>query len=140
MTNRMIAAWIVGLAVGCGSSAPPPARAPTGSDGGTAVDPGALTPEKLDEVNQVFRDKQSALNGCYRDECERTKNNNLVASITVKVHIGKSGEVQSAEVTAQQGATEEFQQCLVNAIGKFSFPALPENLETSFAYQFRPSS
>ncbi len=137
--TRMIATLLLGMVLGCGSGGAPPPKAPTGAAGSTGVDPSALPPEKLDEVNQTFRDKQSALNGCYRDEIERTKNMNLVASVTVKVHIGKNGDVLSAEVTSQEGATEQFQQCVVETIGKFSFPQLPDVLETSWPYQFRPN-
>ncbi len=136
--TKLLATVLFGMLLGCGTGQAPPPKTAAGP-APTGVDPSALPPEKLDEVNHTFQQKQSALNTCYRDEIERTKNMNLVASVTVKVHIGKNGDVLSAEVTQQEGATEQFQQCVVETIGKFSFPQLPEVLETSWPYQFRPN-
>jgi hypothetical protein len=132
----------VALFVACASSGGTPATQQGGAAGAgetSAADPNAIPPEKLDEVQNVFRDKASALNGCYRDEVERTKNTNLSTSVTVKVTILASGEVKSADVAQQENASNEFQGCVVQSVGKFVFPALPAALETSWPYQFKPN-
>lgn len=133
--NRHVAAMVIGpFLFACGGTAtetkktPPPAAEQPESDQPTSQ--GGLTPEQIDAVDAVFRRKAGGLQHCWQDEYDRTDDKatmrKVAGDVTVALSIQPSGKPAAVKVLTTTLNQPGMEKCVVEDIGKWVFPELPQ--------------
>ncbi|HXU72888.1 MAG TPA: AgmX/PglI C-terminal domain-containing protein [Polyangia bacterium] len=90
--------------------------------GGSAVDPNALTPERQDAIERTFQRKAGSLQDCWSKEYEKTKDRKFEDDITVGFEIEPSGNPTNVRILKATGNNHDVESCVMQEIAQWSFP------------------
>jgi hypothetical protein len=144
MIRRTALAALLGVALsGCpattgqgnGTPGPGPGPGPEGNGGPSAT---ALTAEQIEEVERTMRIGQDALNRCFTDEMERTKNKKLAGKVMFKILIGTNKAAEQVQIGENTLNGPEFQSCLIREIKSLEFPSIRTATWYTRALEFSP--
>jgi len=90
--------------------------------GGSAVDPNALTPERQDAIERTFQRKAGSLQDCWSKEYEKTKDRKFEDDITLQFTIEPSGAAKDVKVLKSSAHNNDVESCVTQEIAGWSFP------------------
>jgi hypothetical protein len=96
---------------------------------------GMIPPEKMDEVDRMFRRKDPVISRCLAiavDNKEVPKSTH--GKVGVEVVIGTAGKAESVKITRSDIQAQTVQDCVIGHVKEISFPELPRTYETSHTY------
>jgi len=146
---RVLLVMLFGIALGCATpsrSAPKtnvkaPAALPNGqmgkNDSVTAPTPIANVPEHLDPsaVSLLVRKEVPALRRCYLEHGDQRRSEERIRLRWTIDDTGRVLDVQVEETTLQN---DDFERCLVERIGSWSFPPPAGAIDVVYPFVFRP--
>jgi hypothetical protein len=148
MRLKRFSGWILmcGLAAGCATSETQ-SKAKTSPDDddqqsapvearGTGEN--AVPPEQMEEITQLLDRKRQDVAHCWTDEAERTHNRDLTVDLMLRLTIGVGGRAKNVEIVKNNIHSKQFDQCVVTMIKNFDFPAIPNSVELTWPYSFKP--
>ena len=140
-TIRLLCVCVI--AVGCGGGKKGGDTTPTTGGGGddtphvVADSSGGtmIPPEKMDEVERMFRRKDPVISRCLAiavDNKDVPKNTH--GKIGLEVVIGTSGKAESVKIVRSDIQAQSVEDCVIGHVKEISFPELPKSYETSHTY------
>ncbi len=97
------------------------------------------SPEKIEEVQRVFRLGRMELEQCFNDYVNRTKNPNLKGFIIISVKVGMSPKASQVKIfkSSPRMKDPQFVRCVIERVKNWDFPTWGGLLElTSPKYSF----
>ena len=92
------------------------------SQGGSAVDPNALTPERQDAIERTFQRKTAGLQDCWAKEYEKTKDRKFEDDITLGFEIEPTGSPTNVKVLKSSAHNSDVENCVTQEVASWSFP------------------
>ena len=139
----VLATALVG-ACGNGANQPGP-KGPTGATGEDYQpapgpgDMGSIPQEKVEELNDYFTKKGTQVARCYQEEVERRGDRSFIGKVAVKLRIGKDGKASKVEILETTLKSPPVEQCIVEQIGGWSLPELPNAIMWTWTFDFQPA-
>jgi hypothetical protein len=143
MIRRTALAALLGMTLGgCpattgnGNGTTGPGPGPGEGTGGPSAR--ALTADQLEEVERTMRNGMDALNRCFTDEMERTKDKKLAGKVTLKILIGTNRTAEQVQIGEHTLRGPDFHSCLVREVRALEFPGIRTPTWYTRALEFSP--
>jgi hypothetical protein len=105
----------------------------------STADPSALTPEKLDELNQFFYRKMGPIQfRCYNDEVEKT-HKKYQGNLGLSIMVVPGGKVSSVKITSSSLEAPGIEQCVVEEVKQWEWPEVPTPTPFAGSINFKPA-
>jgi TonB family protein len=90
-------------------------------------EPGAptVTAEQNDAIDAVFKRKAPALQRCWQEEYERSKNRGLQGDITLTMTVSKAGKPTELKVVKSTIGVAAVDKCVVDEVATWNFAEGP---------------
>jgi TonB family protein len=98
----------------------------------------AIPQEQMEEITQILDRKRQDVAHCWTNEATRQKNRNLTIDLMLRLTIGTGGRAQKVEIVKNSVNSKEFDECVVDMVKNFEFPAIPSSVELTWPYSFKP--
>jgi TonB family protein len=101
-----------------------------------------IPPEKLDEVQSIFRRKTTQATGCYNsalDALEVGKRKGHQGHVTISLTLGTDGKPTHVKVEKSTLDLPKFNDCLVEQVKGWAFPELPQQSFFNWTFSFKPA-
>jgi TonB family protein len=99
---------------------------------------GAVPPEKMEEIQSILSRKSQDVAHCWTEEAQRTHNRELVIDMMLKLVIAPTGKAGNVEIVKNSIHSAEFDQCVIAMVRNFDFPTIPQAIELTWPYTFKP--
>ena len=98
----------------------------------------AIPQEQMEEITQLLDRKRQDVAHCWTNEATRQHNRNLTIDLMLRLTIGVGGRAQKVEIVKNSVNSKEFDECVVDMVKNFEFPAIPSSVELTWPYSFKP--
>lgn len=116
---------------GSAANTTPTARTPTAEE--PAAEDGLIPPEKVDELTQFFKGKNSTVARCLDTSGEKKKG---TVKVTVTLMVKADGTPSDVKVSEGTGADEALKTCVVEHVSGWALPAPGQDMAFSHGYAF----
>jgi hypothetical protein len=94
-----------------------------------------VSPEKMDEVNQLLMRKNQIISRCLSTAVEAGEApKGTHGKITLEIVIAASGHVEKVDVVKTSIQAKSVEGCVKQHVEDIAFPQLPKTYETSYTY------
>ncbi len=98
-----------------------------------------LSSDKQAEVQMVLQQREATARKCYQDVLNQRQDRSFAGSVEVLIALRPGNGPASARVLKSSLNSKEVEDCLVQKISEFEFPAVDQEGEVPYTYMFRPA-
>ncbi len=98
-----------------------------------------LSADKQAEVQAVLQQREATTRKCYQDRLNQVQDRSFAGSVEVLITLRPGTAAPAARVLKSSLNSKEVEQCLVEKIADFEFPAVDQEGEVPYTYSFRPA-
>jgi TonB family protein len=139
-TGVVMMVWVAGCAESQPEQKPTRPVASANDSQASAVDPNAITPERLDAIERLFARKTSDLQACWTEEYEKSHNRKLEGDLTLQLNIDAQGRPGDVKILKTTLGNQSIESCVIKAVTAWQFPeghaTIPYNRTVHLGAQF----
>ena len=98
-----------------------------------------IPPDKLDEVQSIFRRKTTTVQSCYTDEMERNGNKKIEGDVALSMTLAPSGKAENVKVERSTLKSPAIEECVVTQVRSWDFGPLPSRGFFTWTFNFKPA-
>ena len=98
-----------------------------------------IPPERMDEVQSIFRRKTTSVQSCYTDEMERNGNQKIEGDVALSMTLATNGKAIDVKVDKSTLKSPTIEQCVIDQVKSWDFGPLPSRGYFSWTFNFKPA-
>ena len=95
--------------------------------------------DKENEINLLLQQREPSARKCYQDVLNDKHDRAFQGTVKLLISIQPSGQASAVKVVGGTLSDATVQECLVQTVKDFEFPALAQAGEVQYEYRFRPA-
>lgn len=95
--------------------------------------------DKQSDIMMMLQQREPTARKCYQDVLNEKNDRGFQGTVAVIIRLAPGGAKPQVRVSKTTLKSPEVEQCLIERIGEFEFPAVDQGGEMQYEYLFRPA-